>query len=732
MTKIKEIIKKYFTLVKYIFSSGTSFLIDILLFTLFEILFKNIIYATILARIVSSLFNYLLNRKLVFKSDSNKYKSLLEYYLLVIMQMLISAFVVDNLYNLVNINPTIIKIPIEIILFMINYVFQKYIIFNNKRNDYSIIKSILLSIISVIAVVGNLDIYKSNSYIEIFKSVELIVYFILLIFFFFIYNNLYKEKKLNKLYNLFAIVISFLIVLFCSYNHLATGALLFSSFINIIISLVKIVGLYYVIRLLITYIDEFITKKIKIKKSNNKLINLFLKYPFICSFIFLMICYSIYIIAFYPGIINYDNANQIKEVLGLHTRYLDAIIPLSNSVTITNFNPVLHTLLLGNLVKLGINLGSFNLGLFFYTFIQLLIVISTYSYIIKYLVKEKVNVIVVLISLIILGIIPVFGFYSITAVKDVIYACFLLLFTLKLYDMIKYKKESIKDYIVLFLISLLVILFRNNGLYAVILTIPFMLFIVRKKTPLIITILLLFGFNYSYQNILLPKLNISNTSVREMLSIPFQQTARMVKYHEKDISKNDKLVIDKILDYDTLASRYESDLADPVKNKFNRYYTKDDLNNYYKVWARGLIKRPLTYIDATINNTKGYVNPFEKEWVIYFKLNPKLPEAGYQYHYNKLNSLRTVLVDYEYATEYIPVLNIFTNVGMITLLSILLYCSLFIYKKYKYLIFMTPSIIQILVCIASPCNACFRYVYPSLLILVLFIPLINKIITSKD
>ena len=73
-------------------------------------------------------------------------------------------------------------------------------------------------------------------------------------------------------------------------------------------------------------------------------------------------------------------SHQIKEVLGLHTRYLDSIVLLNDKVTLTNFNPLLHTLLLGLPFKWGVEIGNVNLGLFFYIFMQVVIVIATLSY----------------------------------------------------------------------------------------------------------------------------------------------------------------------------------------------------------------------------------------------------------------------------------------------------------------------------------------------------------------
>ena len=71
-TKLEKIIKKYNTFIKYIGVAILSFLIDIALFTLFNFLLLNkIIISTILARIISSFINFLLNHNQVFKSKEN-------------------------------------------------------------------------------------------------------------------------------------------------------------------------------------------------------------------------------------------------------------------------------------------------------------------------------------------------------------------------------------------------------------------------------------------------------------------------------------------------------------------------------------------------------------------------------------------------------------------------------------------------------------------------------------
>ena len=118
-------IKKIF---KYLFSSGSSFVIDIILFTLFNYLFENILIATIMARVISSLYNYLVNSRLVFKSYTKT--SIIKYYCLVVIQMFVSAFLVSTISSwLANVNDTIIKFFVDVFIFVVNYFIQKEVVF---------------------------------------------------------------------------------------------------------------------------------------------------------------------------------------------------------------------------------------------------------------------------------------------------------------------------------------------------------------------------------------------------------------------------------------------------------------------------------------------------------------------------------------------------------------------------------------------------------------------------
>ncbi|MCA9765900.1 MAG: bifunctional glycosyltransferase family 2/GtrA family protein [Carnobacterium sp.] len=124
----------YNVFIKYALSAISSFLIDILVFTLLLGLlsgfsFEVVLVASIVARAASSFVNYLLNRLVVFEKGS--LKSLIKYYGLVLIQILLSASFVSLVKLLFpDINVTVIKILIDSVLFFFSFYIQKKYVFN--------------------------------------------------------------------------------------------------------------------------------------------------------------------------------------------------------------------------------------------------------------------------------------------------------------------------------------------------------------------------------------------------------------------------------------------------------------------------------------------------------------------------------------------------------------------------------------------------------------------------
>ena len=135
--RIYKILGKKF--IKFIFASLSSFVVDIVLFHLFVLLFRDsfsalyVTMATAGARVISAVYNYLINYRFVFKSMASRSTSLTKYALLAIIQMSLSAGIVSLIVFLIpNCNETLVKAIVDTFLFLISYSIQQRFVFSSR------------------------------------------------------------------------------------------------------------------------------------------------------------------------------------------------------------------------------------------------------------------------------------------------------------------------------------------------------------------------------------------------------------------------------------------------------------------------------------------------------------------------------------------------------------------------------------------------------------------------
>jgi len=140
---LKDSIKIYIIIFKEFFKYGTisiiSFLIDIVFFGVFLYLFRNlyldnqILVSTVLARAISSLFNYYFNCKVAFKNKSIKTKTMIKYYILCVIQGLCSAKLVQFFTLLMPFTSVFCKIIVDTFLYFFSFRIQKFWVFKEVK-----------------------------------------------------------------------------------------------------------------------------------------------------------------------------------------------------------------------------------------------------------------------------------------------------------------------------------------------------------------------------------------------------------------------------------------------------------------------------------------------------------------------------------------------------------------------------------------------------------------------
>ncbi|MBP7349175.1 MAG: bifunctional glycosyltransferase family 2/GtrA family protein [Butyrivibrio sp.] len=133
----KDSFRIYAVFGKFIVSSFSSGIIDLILFTLFCHLLRDrsfgifdyIMLATVLARLLSATYNFLLNYKVVFKSKKRTSGAIIRYILLAACIMLTSGFLVGRVHEILPFAEVIIKIPVDCMLFLISFWIQREVVY---------------------------------------------------------------------------------------------------------------------------------------------------------------------------------------------------------------------------------------------------------------------------------------------------------------------------------------------------------------------------------------------------------------------------------------------------------------------------------------------------------------------------------------------------------------------------------------------------------------------------
>ena len=133
---------------RYTLSSVVCFVVDSGMVYLLTLLLGRVLHdpilsgtATVGARLTSSILNFFLNKKLVFRSDVSTGRSMLRYYTLAVPQMLIQWLLVQLSYSLLHISEaaaglrTLVHMIVMCLLFIISFSIQQRWVFAPDKKD---------------------------------------------------------------------------------------------------------------------------------------------------------------------------------------------------------------------------------------------------------------------------------------------------------------------------------------------------------------------------------------------------------------------------------------------------------------------------------------------------------------------------------------------------------------------------------------------------------------------
>ena len=364
--------------------------------------------------------------------------------------------------------------------------------------------------------------------------------------------------------------------------------------------------------------------------------------------------------ALYPGAFVYDATEEYVEVI---------------SRQFTMHHPLLHVLALGGIVHLFEYFGvGANAGIAVYVLLQMLTMSAALSYVVRSLQRWGVTKRYAFITVLFFGIFPLFPLYAVCTAKDGLYTVFLLVSIVSMGNIImsshitycvsgngdtkvssdKDPAPSMSDMVIFLISSTLMMMLRNNGLYAyastaIILAVTLIIDITPKNAPsissdssersssepdsaknsrsqtgiaradyyagvhyttsrLLILMALSIVLSLGGTRILKLATGATDGEHQEMLTVPIQQLACTYTYSPEAFTPDEEALLKAFIPKDYLTT-YTPRVSDVLKSGFDNKYYESHRADFYRLWLTIGARRPLTYLNAHLGTAYGYIYP---------------------------------------------------------------------------------------------------------------------------
>lgn len=543
--------------------------------------------------------------------------------------------------------------------------------------------------------------------------------------FYLIYKTRFKLESKKNYY-----ILVFLAILYSIFMIIGRNALTFAynKEVNIISGIFSLYSLFHFVSYFVLFysmLEHIITYSLSINScSKNNLNNKKLFTVFFLCLSLIMTLWMPYFLTLYPGGVSPDSISEIQSI--------------QNGVITSDHHPVAHQLFMLIFYNLGFKIfGSVNAAVATISFVQMIVMASIFSYVIIFLLKNGINKKILMGVLLFYGFSPIFGYYSVTMWKDVLFGGFMVLFTISIIKVVEYSRNneniSLKKMLPMFITSLLVIFFRNNAIYMYLIFIPFAIITFkkfRKKFVLLfISVISIFiVVKYPVYNFF----NISRSESSEYIGIPLQQIGRMA-FKNVQFSKNEEKYLNGLIPIYVMRNAYNPQVSDGIKfnSNYNSKYFDNNKVEFFKTYAKLVFKYPAIAVESYFVSTVGYYYPNFMNWSVANNVwendigiysEPKAPKFVQNYVTNV-------------ESRDLPIISMQWSIGLCFWIILFSAALLLMKTNFKNLIIYVPIFgIWITMMIASPVWGEFRYVFSAftLLPLLLSIPYTNiNIVNNK-
>ena len=531
-------------------------------------------------------------------------------------------------------------------------------------------------------------------------------------------NSIWNRQSTREKIGYAMVAVIFAICMIIGKEQIAHIDLKFAIF-----AVVMFLGYVPAFYLLVSFCGDWFRKRAEqsiLSEPNSLTEWLFEKHVVLGVMSVIFVCRLPYLLAFFPCSMSWDGGAQISNFYGLEI--------------FTNHHPPFVSFFYGAIAWYSQKWGIANLGMFLIPLMQTTLTSFAVAQVCVVLKKMKCPYWMRWSVLAYFSLFTVWSIFDVTVIKDSLYYPFTMLFVVQVIYCLFFQEEFFgkkSNIVLLVLYAVLMTQIRNNGIFVVLFTLPFVFLVMPNKKKVFMggAIVVMLGITMLLNNVVYPAMGvISLESKVDTYCILFQQTAKYAIEHPEDVTDEERAVLDTLFDYDELPNVYEPHLADWVKNCLREQegsatnptgsHFAELKKDYLKVWFAQFLRHPLTYIDAFFECSYGYYYPevgTYKEGLGFYEEERYMFTASMS-DAKQIEQLAPVrfLLEQLSKLEYVP------GIGMLYRAGFYAWCVIFavvyfvVQKKYKALIVAIPAMVNILVCMISPVNTCIRYAMPTM------------------
>lgn len=317
--------------------------------------------------------------------------------------------------------------------------------------------------------------------------------------------------------------------------------------------------------------------------------------------------------ALYPGAFVYDATEEYVEVI---------------SRQFTMHHPLLHVLALGGIVHLFEYIGAgANFGIAVYVLLQMLVMSAALSFVVLSLQRWGVTKRYAFMAVLFFSIFPLFPLYAVCTAKDGLFTVFLLVAIVSMGNIIRSTQQTqspasapyMSDMVIFLVSSTLMMMLRNNGLYAygaTAIIVAVVMIVDRRKvkslpgttTRLLILMALSIVLSLGGTRILKLATGATDGEHQEMLTVPIQQLTRTYTYSPEAFTPDEVALLKAFIPEEYLTT-YTPRVSDVLKSGFDNRYYESHCADFYRLWLTIGARRPLTYLNAHLGTAYGYLYP---------------------------------------------------------------------------------------------------------------------------